>query len=226
MRTASVVLWIAFAVLVAAVLWSVLAACGLAWPGGRPMLVFCSLAVGARQVDPALGAEQDRQLALQSAIRDLEIALLDRPYCAVAPQPGLEPGPPSIEDAIREGEQRALAGCWELSSDYTLYDLRTGEPRRVQDWELCFAEDGSGSQTLSVTGGNQCAGRVDATFPDQTRLMIRDAGDMRCHGGDWGFVRARAITCELGAGGTAQCLSRDVVAPDAGVASVTIRRKS
>ncbi|MGH6918176.1 MAG: hypothetical protein ACREJ0_10785, partial [Geminicoccaceae bacterium] len=85
-RPIAVLLWIAFAVLIAAVLSVLLAACGVAWPGGRPMLVFCP-DVAARQVDPALAAEQERQRALQGAVRDLEIALLERPYCPPPEEP-------------------------------------------------------------------------------------------------------------------------------------------
>ena len=215
-------LWLALAVLVAAVLWIVLAACGLAWPDGRPMLAFCPADVAAREVDPALAAEQERQRALQGSVRDLEIALLARPYCA-AQEP--QPQPPSIEDAIRKGDEQALAGCWVLTSDYTLYDVRTGEPRGVQHWEVCFAEDGGGRQALALVDGTQCDGRVTADFPNATTLTIRDAHDMQCRGGDWGYIRARAITCELGSDGTSRCLSRDVAVPDGGVSSVTMRRK-
>jgi hypothetical protein len=117
-RPVAALLWIAFTILVAAVLWTVLAACGLAWPGGRPMLVFCPVDVAARQVDPALAAEQDRQEALERSIRDLEIALLERPYCAPpqpqaefepipAPEPELEPQP----EPDPEPDQAELEPC-------------------------------------------------------------------------------------------------------------------
>ncbi|MGH6918076.1 MAG: hypothetical protein ACREJ0_10270 [Geminicoccaceae bacterium] len=221
-RSVAVLLWIAFAVLVAAVLWIVLAACGLAWPGGRPMLVFCPVDAAAREVDPTIAAEQERQRALQGRVRDLEIALLARPYCA-AQEPGPEPEPPSLEDAIRQGDEQALAGCWELASDYMMEEVSTGEPMPVQDWEICFADDGRGSQTMVFTSGLRCHGRANADFPDDSTLQIDDAGNMTCPG--WGELLARTTTCKLGGDGTAQCVSRDLARPDEGVATVTIRRK-
>lgn len=209
--------------LVAAVLWTVLAACGLAWPDGRPMLLFCPVA--ALQVDPALIAEQERQRALQGRVRDLEIALLERPYCA-PPQPGpeQEPEPPSIEDAIRRGDVQALEGCWELDSDYQLEDEQTGEVFGARAWEVCFSDDGSGDQTLSVTEGSLCQSRVNASFPDLSTVTFRDATDLRCRGGRWGFVYARSTTCQLGDDGKAQCITNDIRNPEF-VQPVTLRRK-
>jgi hypothetical protein len=218
----ALLLWIALAALVAAVLWALLAACGLAWPGGRSMLVLCPVDVAAREVDPALAAGQERQRALQRRVRDLEIALLARPYCA-PPEPVSEPERPSIEDAIREGDEQALTGCWELVSDYTMEEVSTGEPMPVQDWEICFADDGAASQTMVFASGLQCHGRATADFPDDDTLQIDDAGNMTCPG--WGQLLARATTCTLGGDGTAQCVSRDVARPDHGVATVTIRRR-
>lgn len=125
-RPLAVLLWVAFAVLIAAALWTLLAACGLAWPGGRPMLVFCPADVSARQVDPALAAEQERQRALQRGIRDLEIALLERPYCPLpeepeqaqvepepipAPLPEPEPEPPEEPEEQPQEEQAELEAC-------------------------------------------------------------------------------------------------------------------
>jgi hypothetical protein len=118
-RPAAVVLWIAFAVLIAAVLWVLLAACGLAWPGGGPMLVFCPIDVAARPVDPALAAEQERQRALQRSVRDLEIALLERPYCPppepeqaqVEPEPIPEPLPEAQPEPPEEERAEPLEPC-------------------------------------------------------------------------------------------------------------------
>jgi hypothetical protein len=235
-RPVAVVLWIAFAVLVAAVLWVVLAACGLAWPGGRPMLVFCPLGVAARPVDPALGAEQERQRALQRRVRDLEIALLERPYCAPpeepqaqaqlepepvpAPPPEPEPEPPSIEDTIRQGDVEALEGCWEQASDLTLQVMRTGELISVRIWEVCFADDGQGRQSMEFTSGVRCHGGVNAGFPDDGTLQIDDTDHMRCDNGSYNV--ASTTMCTL-AGETAQCVRRDQDNPE-NASSVTLRR--
>ena len=218
----AVVLWLVFAMLVATVLWMVLAACGVAWPGGRPMLVACPIGAATEQVDPALAAEQERQRALQRTVRDLEIALLERPYCAAPTEAQAESA--SIEDAIRQGDVEALEGCWELDSDLTLEVIETGEPVAVHDWEVCFSDDGSGNQRLLHTEGSRCEGRVDASFPDQATFIMRDVADLRCHGGRFGFSVAATTTCRLAADGTAQCVRSDQDAPERS-STVTMRRK-
>jgi hypothetical protein len=202
--SAAVLLWLAFAVLVAAALWIVLAACGLAWPGGRPMLVFCPVDVAAREVDPELIAEAERGRALQHRVRELEIALLARPYCT-AQEPG--PRPPSIEDVIREADVETLEGCWEQASDLTLEVRETGELISVGNWEVCFSSDGQGRQSMEFTSGVQCHGRVVAGFPDDATLQIDDTDHMQCDNGSYNV--ASTTVCELAGDGTAQCVRRD-----------------
>jgi hypothetical protein len=213
------------------VLWIVLAACGLAWPGGRPMLVFCPVDVAAREADPAIGAEQERRRALQRSIRDLEIALLERPYCPPAeepqaqvepePEPEPRPEPPSIEDTIRQGDVEALEGCWEQASDLTLQVRETGELISVRNWEVCFSDDGQGSQTMVFTSGVQCHGRVIAGFPDDGTLQIDDTDDMACDNGSYNV--ASATTCKLAGDGTAQCVRSDQDNPQ-NASPVTMQR--
>jgi hypothetical protein len=228
-RPVSVLLWIAFAVLVAAVLWMVLAACGLAWPDGRPALVFCPVDVAARQLDPALTAEQERQRALQGRVRDLEIALLERPYCPPPEEPERqaqaelepEPQPPSIEDTIRQGDVETLEGCWEQASDLTLQVRETGELINVRNWEVCFANDGQDRQTMVFTNGVQCDGRVIAGFPDDGTLQIDDTDHMRCDNGSHNV--ASTTTCKLAGDGSAQCVRSDQDNPQ-NASPVTMRR--
>jgi hypothetical protein len=228
-QSLALLLWIAFAVLVAAVLWIVLAACGLAWPGGRPMLAFCPQDVAAREVDPGLAAEHERQRGLQRRVRDLEIALLARPYCAPPTQAQAEPQPgperqaqsPSIEDTIREGDVEALEGCWEQASDLTLQVRETGELIRVRSWEVCFADDGQGRQTMVLTSGAQCHGDVIAGFPDDGTLQIDDTDHMPCDNGSHNV--ASTTTCRLAGDGTAQCVRSDQDNPQ-NASTVTMRR--
>jgi len=228
-RPVAVLLWIGFAALVAAVLWLVLAACGVAWPAGRPMLAFCPADGAAREADPALAAEQERQRALQRSVRDLEIALLGRPYCAPSTQAQAEPQPeperqaqsPSIEDTIREGDVEALEGCWEQASDLTLQVRETGELIRVRSWEVCFADDGRGRQTMVLTSGAQCHGDVIAGFPDDGTLQIDDTDHMPCDNGSHNV--ASTTTCRLAGDGTAQCVRSDQDNPQ-NASTVTMRR--
>jgi hypothetical protein len=219
-QSVALLLWIGFAVLIAAVLWFVLAACGLAWPAGRPMLVLCPVDVAARQADPALAAEKERQLALEGLVRDLEIALLERPYCAPSAQAQAEE-PPSIEDTIRQGDVEALEGCWQQASDLTLQIRETGELISVRSWEVCFADDGQGRQTMVLTSGAQCHGRVVAGFPDDGTLQIDDTDDMRCDNGSYNV--ASTTTCKLAGDGTAQCVRSDQDNPQH-ASTVTMRR--
>ena len=176
-RPVAALLWIAFTVLVAGALWIVLGACGLALPGGRPMLVFCPVDVAARQVDPALAAEQDRQ--------------------------------------------EALEGCWQQASDLTMQIRETGELITVRSWEVCFADDGQGRQTMVLTSGAQCHGRVVAGFPDAGTLQIDDTDDMRCDNGSYNV--ASTTTCKLAGDGTAQCVRSDQDNPQH-ASTVTMRR--
>lgn len=227
-RSVAVLLWIAFAVLVAVVFWILLGACGLTWPGGRPMLAFCPADVAARPVDPALGAEQERQRALQSSIRDLEIALLGRPYCPPAAPTPIEQEPPpepmpSLEETIREGDVQALEGCWEQASDLTLQVIDTGELITVQNWEVCFADDGRGHQTMTFTSGVQCRGDVNASFPDADTLKIDDTDHMPCDNGSRNV--ASTTTCKLAGDGTAECVRSDQDNPQ-NASPVTMRRTS
>ena len=221
-QSVALLLWIGFAVLIAAVLWLVLAACGLAWPAGRPMLVFCPADGAARQADPALAGEQERQRALQRSVRDLEIALLARPWCET--QEGQAEPPvqsPSIEDTIREGDVEALEGCWQQASDLRLQVIETGELITVRSWEVCFADDGQGRQTMVLTSGTQCHGRVVAGFPDAGTLQIDDTDDMRCDNGSYNV--ASTTTCKLAGDGTAQCVRSDQDNPQ-NASTVTMRR--
>jgi len=225
-RPAAALLWLAFAVLVAAAFWILLGACGLAWPGGRPMLLFCPADVDAGTADRALGAEQERQRALQGSIRELEIALLGRPYCPPSAQTLTEPAterPPSLEDTIREGDVQALEGCWEQASDLTLQVIGTGELITVQNWEVCFSDDGQGHQTMTFTSGVQCQGGVDAGFPDAETLRIDDTDHMQCDNGSYNV--ASTTTCKLAGDGTAACVRSDQDNPEH-ASPVTMRRTS
>jgi hypothetical protein len=140
-----------------------------------------------------------------------------------SPPPEPEPDPtPSIEKAIREGDRQVLAGCWTLASDLTLHNLETDEPMPVQDWEICFSDNGKGRQTMVFTGRIRCHGRVTATFPGDSTLLI-DSPGMTCPG--WGRVVPSTTTCRLDDNQTAECKNKDKRAGSQGT-QVMIRRKS
>ena len=194
-RPLAVLLWIAFAVLIAAVLWILLAACGLAWPGGRPMLVFCPLDL-ARPVDPALGAEQERQRALQRSIRELEIALLERPYCPppeeseppaqlqpepIPPEPPEEPAEPAPPPEPAEEEQaEPLEPCPQRRPTEVVLVL---DASTSMDWD--FDLDPAVEQRIIEVDerARQLAGRIDALqrSGDLFRLMAEIASLQQEH---------------------------------------------
>jgi hypothetical protein len=87
-RALTIGLWLIFGALVAVTLWVVLGACALGWPAGERWLGGCPVPGVEAVADPALARERERTDALNRAIRDLELAVLDRPYC---PAPVDEP---------------------------------------------------------------------------------------------------------------------------------------
>jgi len=87
-RVLAAILWLTFVGLVAGTLWTVLAACAIGWPDGGRWLGECPTREIRYVADPALARERERTDALNRAIRDLELAVLDRPYC---PAPVDEP---------------------------------------------------------------------------------------------------------------------------------------
>ncbi len=85
-RVLTAILWLTFVGLVAATLWTVLAACAVGWPDGERWLGGCPTREIRHVADAPLELERARTTDLQRAIRDLELAVLERPYCP-APTP-------------------------------------------------------------------------------------------------------------------------------------------
>jgi hypothetical protein len=81
-RQAAWWLMLVLGLLLAVFFWQVLGACGLALPGGRPILLFCPIATTAAARPDPLAAERARQGVIEDEIRRLELALLQRPVCA------------------------------------------------------------------------------------------------------------------------------------------------
>ena len=67
-----------------------LGACGIAWPGGRPILTFCPDPAAAQPVDDLLLVERERQSDLLARLNEVRLALINTPDC---------PTPPPIEVA-------------------------------------------------------------------------------------------------------------------------------
>lgn len=182
--------------------------------------------VEARPAQVALEVEADRTRVLEAEIRRLERELIaSANNCPVQPRQSLpDPDEEATFDRDRweERDITVLEGCWELESDYTVYNLRTQEPYPVKDWRICFDESGRGDQSLSISTSTRCSGRVTATFDEANKLTIADEADLPCQG-QFGMLQRRLTTCTLGSDQRAVCSTRDLV--NDGVAEVQLRRE-
>ena len=220
------ILWPAFAVLAGFGAWAVLEACGLAWPGGRPILHFCPRPAEAAVDDRQwlLEAEQARQAILQERLDRLRIAAAAVPPCPdaaptdiavpgtrspaqIAETPAPSPPVPDIpEEAWEEQETDFLEGCWTLISDYATQDINTGEVFSVESWQMCFDADGNGQQTLTYENGVTCESDVEAEFTEDGRLQVPDLDDVQCDNNS--RILQRMMVCDRRPDGTAYCVTR------------------
>jgi hypothetical protein len=211
--------WLALALLLGFTFWLLLNACGLRLAQGSPLLYFCR-APAAVGMAPELGAEIERQRALEGQIERLELALLRAPPCAPTAAAESEAIP---EDAWREQDVGFLEGCWELDSDYAISHETTGQTVGVADWRACFDASGSGRQDMTFADGSACGGPLSAAFGARQELIFEDAGNVPCSQQSFiSFIYRRVITCQRVDAEHAQCVSRH---PETGGQSnVNLRR--
>lgn len=202
----------AMTVLLAAAL---LPACGLAGAWAA-WLRFCPSPVAADPAQDGAAAAAARRDALEVEIAALErrLGALPCPTPAAAPEPPAEAPPdpapaeaPIDADRWRERDVGLLEGCWNLDSDYRLFDNATQSVVGVRSWEACFDAAGGGRQTVVFENGVTCSGPIGAEFDGGGRLVLRDGGDVPCDQNR--HIIARTISCELNDAGTADCNSRD-----------------
>ena len=113
-----------------------------------------------------------------------------------------------------------MEGCWLLSSDYAVREIRTGEITRFRYWRICFDRNGRGTEEMRSTTGVVCKGRLSGRMPGNGRLLMSEPGDLRCDN-DSSIFR-REITCRLDDRGRAQC---DTYQPETnGRGAATLRR--
>ena len=223
-------LWPAFAVLAGFGAWAVLEACGLAWPGGGPILHFCPRPAEAAVDDRLLllEAEQARQAVLQERLDRLRIAAAAVPPCPPAAPPEPDPAPSDLaapdpeppaevaaapppvpdipEEAWEDRDTDFLEGCWTLISDYATQDITTGEVFSVASWEMCFDSEGNGQQSLVYENGVTCEGDVEAAFTEDGRLQVPDLDDVSCDNNS--RILQRMMVCDRRPDGTAYCVTR------------------
>jgi hypothetical protein len=146
-----------------------------------------------------------------------------RPEGLRPPEPPPEPRPeaPIDEDRWRERDVSLLEGCWNLDSDYTMVDRRTGAPRRVASWTMCFDAQGAGRETQAFSDGVRCEGPVVGRFAGD-RLEIDELRDVPCSDGT--VITRRQSRCRLVPGGRAACENFHPGIPASPPVDITLRR--
>jgi hypothetical protein len=218
-RVTSAVLWIAFMLLVAAIMFVLLRACGLVLPGygvwHQVGFSYC-----ARPARTAIDVRDARKLidearALQLQLLEAQAACLAQrapqpvaPPSQVTPQPTPPPAPPQQAKPPEPAPQLTLpsaptrdmsfiAGCW-----------RTDPFRHTPDGApgvstYCFGADGRGRLEFLRPSrpGYACSTSASANF-EGDGLRIRDS-DTRCSDGTSWY--ADTLDCRRGTGEVAEC---------------------
>lgn len=217
---AAVGLWAAFALLVAAIMFVLLRACGLVLPGYGSWhglgFAFCSARAAPAPVDDGRSRE------LTDLVQTLELKVLQQRAACLAeappgrgagpgPGPGPKPGPaapgpspapPPPEPELKlppkpTGEFAFLKGCWQTDP----YKHQPTDQTGISTY--CFEENGAGQleYTRVDEPGHSCRARVTATFEGQV-LRIRDSDTKCSDGSDW---YADVLDCQRGANDVAEC---------------------
>jgi hypothetical protein len=185
----------------------VLPACAVRMPGTTWQPFFCptpqALALSARQSE--LDAENTallRQIAaLQRGLAERECAMTPPPLPSATPaEDGFDP------DAFQRRDTAILDGCWELDSDYSTINLRTGVTTYYSDWTICFEPGGGGTERMIGRRGSAsitCDGPVTRGFDDDGVLRIVEPRNLVCS--DRSYIYRREITCSLNAANRAVC---------------------
>lgn len=214
------------AVLVACVVWAgalVLQGCGLRIPFFGTV-AFCETAEIA---DRARTDRETAQLDRRIALLERELAALrceadpppppappaPEPAPVPPPPPEPEPDPPAppppartesglAPDAFQRGDVAVMEGCWELVTEFSVRERRTGQIDLFRNFEVCFDQSGQGRQVRTSTRGTRCEGPVSARI-DYGTLVLTEPVDLVCTNG---LTIYRAITnCTLDAQGKATC---------------------
>ncbi len=222
-----------------------LQACGLRLPFVANAVSICDDG-RAQALDARLAMLEENRSALQREIARYERDLADT-QCQAAlpapvpdradvlppPAPEPEPAPPPQAElpSDPEGLDRnsfenrdiaVLEGCWDLDSNYSTQNIRTGRITDYTRWHMCFDDSGRGTQTMQGTDGSTCQGPVEGRFDDEGRLVIDDGAPLPCSSGSQIF--RRVTTCLLDDTGRADCLSEQPFDTRGGSSDVGLRR--
>ena len=217
---------IGFVVLVAAmalIAYSALYACGISWFGG--VVTNCPRIVAVAAPAQAPVASRNRALLeaeaesgrLRADLASMRTRLASlqacpQPPAAAPPAPPSTPPPQaSVPDAAWDRQDvKQLSGCWSLSSDYKVQDIKTKEIQSVTSWTMCFDEQGNGSHEMRIGERNACNANVTASFKGTNRLEINEDKDIHC--ADGRIIFKRQIVCER----TSSRVSCEILQPQTG----------
>lgn len=211
---------------------ALLQACGLRLPLTGTVLSWCETpqAQGLRDRQ----ADEDRitgDLGARIAALERDLARLEcradpppPPLPPLRPKPRPEPPetPSGLDpDAFEDDDISVMEGCWQLSSDYAVREIRTGLITEFRYWRICFDAAGNGTQEMRATNGVSCKGTVSGRLAGDGRLTMRESGNLKCDNSS--EIYRRDITCTLDASGTARC---ETYQPEVNGRGVAILRRA
>lgn len=216
-------------VLIGASAYLLLQSCGLRLPFTQIILSVCETEDDRILRDEL--AMLDRQNAdLTQQINQLERTLGTAQCKADPPLPPPPPPPPPPKpkpstpsglapDAFDKNDISVMEGCWELSSNYDVREINTGEITRFRYWQICFDKNGNGREVMRATNGVTCEGSLKGSLRSR-KLTMREPGNLQCS--NQSSIFRRDITCSLSSNGQANC---DTYQPQInGRGAATLRR--
>ena len=206
--------------------WALLQSCGVRIPFTDRYLTVCETDAD-RHIREDLDMTNHANRALETRIAYLEHRLGGLICKADPPPPPPPPPPPKPKspsglapDAFDNKDISVMEGCWQLSSNYAVREINTGEITRFKYWRICFDRNGNGTEIMRSTNGVRCEGRLKGRMPGNGKLTMREPGNLQCDN-DSSIFR-RDITCTLDDRGTAQC---NTYQPETqGSSAATLRR--
>lgn len=208
MRPAIALVAILLVILTVASGYLLLQACGLRLPLLGTVVSACeddAILDTRRSLTQELARSRDLAAEVAALERDLALKVCKAdPPPPPPPPPPPEPETPSglAPDAFEDNDISVMEGCWELSSQYDVRDIRTGQVTSFRSWQICFDAAGNGREVMRATDGTRCEGRLSGNIADG-RLDMREPGNLQCSNGSEIF--RRDIRCALDAGGSANC---------------------
>ncbi|MGI3168682.1 type IV pilus assembly protein FimV [Pseudooceanicola sp. C21-150M6] len=199
----------------------ILGACGVRLPFGLDGYSHCprtsdqAVLMNISALDEERGALVTRISQLEAELGKMQCeARVEEPAPTPAPSGGLD------TEAFRNRNLSAMQGCWNLITEFDVEAPRSNKITTFNRWDVCFAEDGTGQETLTATDGTTCEGEVTGSFATNGNFDIDKTGNLSCSNGT--IIFRTLASCHVAAGGDAVC---DLYQPaTGGRESVEMRR--